>query len=67
MIIVMKRDATEEQVQAVIDKLLFQEYDVHRSTGEERTVLGVVGTRRTEPEEYKNLAGVKEVIRISKG
>ena len=67
MIIVMKRDATEEQIEAVIDRLLSQDYDVHRSTGEERTVLGVVGRRRTEPEEYRALPGVREVIRISKG
>ena len=66
MIIVMKCDATEAQIQAVVDKLISHDFDVHRSTGVERTVLGVVGTRKPEPSEYMELEGVKEVIRISK-
>jgi hypothetical protein len=66
MIIVMKCDATEAQIQAVVDKLISHDFDVHRSTGVERTVLGVVGTRKPDPGEYMELEGVKEVIRISK-
>ena len=66
MIIIMKCDATEKQIQAVFDKLLSQDFDVHRSTGVERTVLGVVGTRKPNPDEFTKLEGVKEVVRISK-
>lgn len=66
MIIVMKCDATEAQIQAVVDKLISHDFDVHRSTGVERTVLGVVGASKPDPGEYMDLDGVKEVIRISK-
>lgn len=66
MIIIMKCDATEKQIQAVFDKLLSQDFDVHRSTGVERTVLGVVGSRKPDPEQFTELEGVKEVVRISK-
>ncbi len=43
MVIVMQRGATEQQLQKVIDRLTGEGFDVHRSTGVERTVLGVVG------------------------
>ena len=66
MIIIMKCDATEKQIQAVFDKLLSQDFDVHRSTGVERTVLDVVGSRKPDPDEFMKLEGVKEVVRISK-
>lgn len=66
MIIVMKREATEAQIQAVIEKLVSADYDVHRSTGEERTILGVVGAKITNREAYAEMPGVEEVIRITK-
>jgi len=66
MIIVMKRDATERQIQAVIDRLVSQDLDVHRSTGAERTILGVVGSHLAEVGDLERFAGVKEVIRITK-
>ena len=43
MVIVMQRGASENQIQLVIDRLISEGFDVHRSTGVERTVLGVVG------------------------
>ena len=43
MVIVMQRGATEKQIQQVIDRLIGDGFDVHRSTGVERTVVGVVG------------------------
>lgn len=69
MIIVMRRDATEKQIQAVIDHLVSMDFDVHRSTGEERTVLGAVGAHvlQVETAEFESLEGVKEVIRITRG
>jgi 3-deoxy-7-phosphoheptulonate synthase len=66
MIIVMKREATEKQIQTVVNKLVSQNFDVHRSTGVERTVLGAVGSQVVDPRDYESLDGVKEVIRLSK-
>ena len=66
MIIVMKRNATEPQIRAVIDKLVSGGLDIHRSTGAERTILGALGLPSADAEEFRALPGVKEVVRITK-
>jgi 3-deoxy-7-phosphoheptulonate synthase len=65
MVIVMQRGATENQIQQVIDRLIGDGFDVHRSTGVERTVLGVVGGKIVDTRDYELLDGVKEVVRIT--
>jgi len=65
MVIVMQRGSTEQQIQQVIDRLIGDGFDVHRSTGVERTVLGVVGGKIVDHRDYELLEGVKEVIRIT--
>jgi len=67
MVIVMERTATEEQVQKVIETLVEQGYDVHRSTGVSHTVLGAVGVPRQviDPRAIELIPGVREVIKIS--
>ncbi|HYK92360.1 MAG TPA: 3-deoxy-7-phosphoheptulonate synthase [Acidobacteriota bacterium] len=65
MVIVMQRGATEKQIQQVIDRLITDGFDVHRSTGVERTVLGVVGGKVVDHRDYELLEGVKEVVRIT--
>ncbi len=65
MVIVMQRGATEKQIQMVVDRLIGDGFDVHRSTGVERTVLGVVGGKIVDSRDYELLEGVKEVIRIT--
>src|SRR3989442_333410 len=65
MVIVMQRGATEHQIQKVIDRLIAEGFDVHRSTGVERTVLGVVGGKIVDHRDYELLEGVKEVVRIT--
>jgi 3-deoxy-7-phosphoheptulonate synthase len=65
MVIVMQRGANEAQIQKVIDRLIGDGFDVHRSTGVERTVLGVVGGKIVDTRDYELLDGVKEVVRIT--
>ena len=65
MVVVMKERATEEQIDAVIARLVEYGMDVHRSSGATRTVLGVVGTGRVEKEMIEILDGVAEVLRIT--
>jgi 3-deoxy-7-phosphoheptulonate synthase len=65
MVIVMQRGATENQIQQVIDRLIGDGFDVHRSTGVERTVIGVVGGKIVDTRDYELLDGVKEVVRIT--
>jgi 3-deoxy-7-phosphoheptulonate synthase len=65
MVIVMKVDATEEQIETVTERLKSQGFDIHRSTGVERTILGAVGAKVVDTRDYELLEGVKEVIRIT--
>jgi 3-deoxy-7-phosphoheptulonate synthase len=65
MVVVMQERATEEQVDAVIARLIELGMDVHRSSGATRTVLGVVGTNKIDPGLIGILDGVHEVLRIS--
>jgi 3-deoxy-7-phosphoheptulonate synthase len=65
MVVVMKERATEAQIDAVIERLIELGMDVHRSSGTTRTVLGVVGTQKVDPQLVAILDGVHEVLRIS--
>jgi 3-deoxy-7-phosphoheptulonate synthase len=65
MVIVMERDATEKQIERVTERLIADGFDVHRSTGVERTVLGVIGGMVVDERDYELLEGVKEVLRIT--
>src|SRR5512134_369239 len=65
MVVVMKERATEVQIDAVIARLIELGMDVHRSSGATRTVLGVVGAHKIDPELIGILDGVHEVLRIT--
>jgi 3-deoxy-7-phosphoheptulonate synthase len=66
MVIVMHEDATDEQIQRVIDRVVASGFDVHRSTGASHTVLGAVGVHRDfDHRDFELLEGVREVIRIT--
>ena len=66
MVVVMRERATAEQLQNVIAKLTEMGFDVHRSTGALRTVLGAVGgSRQFDTALLEVLDGVQEVHRIT--
>lgn len=66
MIVVMEAGAREEQIQAVIDRLVMLNFSVHRSTGVIHTVLGGVGPEGDlSPEDLQVLPGVKECHRVT--
>ena len=66
MVVVMRERATDAQVQSVIAKLMEMGFDVHRSTGALRTVLGAVGgSRQFDTALLEVLDGVQEVHRIT--
>jgi 3-deoxy-7-phosphoheptulonate synthase len=61
MVVVMAEGASEEQIQNVVAHLVEQGFDVHRSTGAQRTVLGAVGRgRHRDPRLLEVLDGVNE-------
>ncbi len=66
MIIIMSATASSEETQYVVARLTDLGYDIHKSTGEVRTVLGVVGdTAALDPRAFQILPGVSEVVRIT--
>ncbi len=66
MLVVMQQGATDEQVEHVIERLVDQGFDVHRSTGVTHTVLGGVGGRSDfDLAVFEVMEGVKEAHRIA--
>jgi 3-deoxy-7-phosphoheptulonate synthase len=65
MVVVMQERATEAQIQTVIEQLVGMGFDVHRSTGASRTVIGAVGSGSGDPQLVSVQDGVHEVLRIS--
>src|SRR5947208_7758197 len=66
MLIVMKADATQsdiDRVLRVVEKLGFRG---HAMPGENRTAIGVTGNRgAVDPAHFENLPGVAEAIRVT--
>lgn len=66
MIVVMEKLTEEAKIEAVVAALSGRGFDVHRSTGSDQTVLGVVGdVASVDPREFEVLDGVQEVFRVS--
>ena len=66
MVVVMEERASEEQVQHVIAQLVEKGFDIHRSTGQLRSVLGAVGGNRSfDTRLIEVMDGVHEVLRIT--
>jgi 3-deoxy-7-phosphoheptulonate synthase len=66
MIIVLSPEATQEQVDAVVERLSSEGFSVHRSTGAQQSVLGVIGeVEKVDRRSYELLPGVLRVLRVS--
>jgi 3-deoxy-7-phosphoheptulonate synthase len=66
MMIIMKSNATPEQVEAVMEKVRSAGLSVHLSQGVEATVIGAVGETHSIPaDEFEVLPGVEAVKRIT--
>ncbi len=65
MIVVMKKDAQERDLDRVVSRIRDVGLDVHLSEGVEHTIVGVVGdVRHIRPEDLQVLSGVLRVVRI---
>ncbi len=66
MIVVMHPDAAEPAIEATIAWLIAAGYDVHRSSGDSRTTLGVVGPVSSDDMNViREFDGVAKVVRVS--
>ena len=67
MLIVMKTDATDSQVEAVLRVIEELGFKGHPMPGATRTAIGITGNQgAVDPSHFENLAGVAEAIRVSK-
>jgi 3-deoxy-7-phosphoheptulonate synthase len=67
MMIIMRTDATKEQVSRVVDRVENFGLTAHISSGEERTVIGAVGeSRPLLMDQFLHLPGVDRVVPISR-
>lgn len=66
MVIIMKHDATVEQIEMIIDRLHNMGFTVHKSTGMDHTVLGAIGdASKIDIRDMQVLPGVADAHRIS--
>ena len=66
MIVVMEPQASEAAIESVIAFLVAAGFDVHRSSGHERSILGVVGeVTGNDISVVSELDGVAQVVRVS--
>jgi len=66
MIVAMQDSATEQHIQAVIERMVELGFNVHRTTGAQQTILAGVGTpAHFDVVEFKVLPGVHDAYRIS--
>ncbi len=67
MLIIMKRHADESALDHVKEFLINRNFDIHQSTGANRTIIGVIGDTETlDPHEIEVMPGVLQVVRINK-
>jgi hypothetical protein len=63
----MKKTAQEDQLVNVKEFLIKKDFDIHQSTGANRTIIGVIGdTEKLSDTQIEGLPGVLQVIRIAK-
>src|ERR1700722_11764657 len=66
MIVAMQDQATDEQIQNVIERMVELGFNVHRTTGDTQTILAGVGSpSHFEVTEFQVLPGVHQAYRIS--
>lgn len=67
MLIIMKKYAAEDDLDSIKEYLINHDFDIHQSTGANRTIIGVIGdTSVLNDHEIEAMPGVSQVVRIRK-
>ena len=67
MLIVMKLDASEKEIEAVKQKVVSFGFTPHAIPGAQRVAIGITGNKgKVDPENFLSLPGVIDVISVSK-
>lgn len=66
MVIIMEKDAPENVIEKIIKRLDSEGFDIHRSTGIDHTLLGVIGdTTKLDVRDIQLMEGVADAYRIT--
>ncbi|MBO0431244.1 3-deoxy-7-phosphoheptulonate synthase [Enterococcus sp. DIV0660C] len=66
MIIIMKQDATDEQISQVVNRVKEEGLAVQMNRGNEQPIVGLVGdTRKIQDVAFQRYDGVEEIVRIT--
>ncbi|MBA3693845.1 MAG: 3-deoxy-7-phosphoheptulonate synthase, partial [Acidobacteria bacterium] len=67
MLIVMKPDATETDVERVLETIEKLGFKPHEMPGANRIAIGITGNNgAVDPTHFENLSGVADAIRVTK-
>ena len=67
MLIVMKQDATQNDIERVVEVIEKLGFRPHQMPGAGRTAIGITGNKgAVDPAHFENLSGVAEAIRVTK-
>lgn len=67
MLIIMKKHCPEGQLDQIKEYLITNDFDIHQSTGANRTIIGVIGDTETlDDNAVEAMPGVSQVVRIKK-
>ncbi len=67
MLIVMKADATEKEIESVLEIINTLGFRPHSMPGASRTAIGITGNSGSvDPSHFENLPGVADAIRVTK-
>jgi hypothetical protein len=67
MLIIMRKHAEETALDSIKEYLITRDFDIHQSTGANRTIIGVIGDTATlNDHEIETMPGVSQVVRIRK-
>ena len=66
MVIILEKNATESQIENVVKHLEGFGFQIHKSTGAERTIIGAIGVKQNfDTRNISILDGVDEVYRVT--
>ena len=67
MLIILKKNADEQALDEIKEYLINKNFDIHQSTGMNRTIIGVIGdTEILDIDELESMPCVLQVVRIAR-
>jgi len=67
MLVIMKKNTPDEYLDQIKEYLITRDFDIHQSTGANRTIIGVIGnTDSLNDQDIEKMPGVSQVVRIRK-